>query len=68
MYYRGPGLLAVVQYDLAPPPLPPVSKLSIFLSLPVCRRWRLLMLEKEKEEGGREKEPNRTAARKPGPL
>jgi hypothetical protein len=38
-------------YDSAPrplpPPLPPVSKLSLFLSLPVCRQSSLLT-----EEGG----------------
>ncbi len=52
-------------YDLSPPPAPfpsPVSKLSLFLSLPVCRRsvyWR--------EGRGVGEEPNHTTARKPGP-
>jgi len=41
-------------YDFAPPILPPpffMSKLSLFLSLPVCRRSRLLVGEGER--GGR---------------
>ncbi len=29
-------------YDLALPPTPPISKLSLFLSLPVCRRSSFL--------------------------
>jgi hypothetical protein len=52
MNYRGPGILAVVQYDLAPSPSPPlsyVSKLSLFLSLPVCPQSSL-------GEGGRKRE------------
>ena len=40
IYYRGPGCLAVVWYDLFP--LSPISKLSLFISLPVCRRLSLL--------------------------
>ncbi len=43
MIYRGPGFFAVVRFgDLAPPPpLSPVSKLSLFLNLPVNRRSSL---------------------------
>ncbi len=35
--YRGPGFLAVVWFGSSPTPSP-VSKLSLFLSLPLCRR------------------------------
>jgi hypothetical protein len=47
-------------------PLPPspVSKLSLFLGLPVCRRSSLLTGEGERVG----EEPNHTTARKPGPL
>ena len=42
--------------DLAPPPHPsplsPVSKLSLFLSLPVCSRSSLLTGEGERGQGG----------------
>ncbi len=42
MMYRGPGFLAGVWSGFPPPPSHPtpsrVSKLSLFLSLPVCRR------------------------------
>jgi hypothetical protein len=43
MSYKGPGFLAVGWFGSSPKPdhplpLPPVSKLSLFLSLPVCRR------------------------------
>jgi hypothetical protein len=43
MIYRGPGFLTVVWFGSSPAPFPPatVSKFSLFLSLPVCRRyWR----------------------------
>jgi hypothetical protein len=67
MIYRGPGFLAVVGFGSTPTPFPsPVSKLPLFLSLPMCRRSCLLT-----EEGGGEGvdvEPNHTTARKPGPL
>jgi hypothetical protein len=56
-----------LSYCLAPPPPPPpspVSKLSLFLSIPVCRRSSLLT-EKGRVVG---KEPNHTNARKPSPL
>jgi hypothetical protein len=45
-------------YDLAPLPLlpSPISKMSLFLSLPVCRG------------GGVSQEPNHSNARKPSPL
>ncbi len=43
MYYRGPGFLAVVLFGCFPLPSPcPLSKVSLFLSLPVCRRSSLL--------------------------
>ncbi len=47
-------------------PLPPspISKLSLFLSLPMCRRSGLLTRDGE----GVGEEPNHTTARKPGPL
>jgi hypothetical protein len=54
--------------DLAPPPIPsplyPVSKLTLFLRLPVCRRSSLLT----GEGGGGKGKPNHTTARKPCPL
>ncbi len=64
MIYRRPGILA--SYDLAPPPPPPpspVSKFSLFRSLPLYRRKSLLT-----KEGGGGKEPNDTTARKASPL
>jgi hypothetical protein len=48
MIYRGPGFLAVVWFGTSSVPSP-VSKLSLFLSLPVCRRSILLT-----RKGGRE--------------
>jgi hypothetical protein len=42
----------------------PVSKLSLFLSLPVCR-WPTLLTE---DGGGRGDELNHVTARKPGPY
>jgi hypothetical protein len=57
-------------YDLAPlpppPPPSPVSKLSLFLSLPVSRGSTLLKREREGKRVG--EEPNHTTAREPGPL
>jgi hypothetical protein len=66
MIYRGPGFLVIIWFGSSPTPiLPfPVSKLFLFLSLPVCPRSNLL-------PGGGEtvgEEPNLTTARKPGPL
>ncbi len=52
MFYRWPGSSP-----------PPVSKLSLFLSLHVCRRSRL----NAGEGGGAGEEPNHTTARKPRP-
>ncbi len=49
--YRGPSFLAFVRFGSSPtsfPPTSPVSKLSLFLSLIVCRRSSLLT-----GEGGR---------------
>ncbi len=49
-----------LSYDLAPIPTPIsslVSTLSLFLSLPVCRRSSLLTGEGGGEEGGGRKEP-----------
>ncbi len=59
----GPGFLAVVWFGSSPAPLPPfpVSKLSLFLSLPVCRRSSLLT-----GGGGKvwaSEEPNHSTAR-----
>ncbi len=48
--YRGPGFLAFVWFGSTPTPYPPpspVSKVTLFLSLSVCRRSSLLT-----EEGG----------------
>jgi hypothetical protein len=43
MFYRGPGFLAVVWFGSFPIPFPfPVSKLSLFHSLPLCRLSSLL--------------------------
>jgi hypothetical protein len=44
MFYRGPGFVAVVWFGSSPPPPPPSpgSKLSLFLSLPVCS-WSSLL-------------------------
>jgi hypothetical protein len=49
MIYRGTGFFAVVWFVSSPPP--PVSKLSLFLSLPVCLRSSLL----QKGDRGRAK-------------
>jgi hypothetical protein len=54
-------------YNLAPPPPPPpspVSKLSLFLSLPLCRQSSVLT----GEWVGVGEEPNQTTARMAGPL
>ncbi len=48
------------------PPLP-VSKLSVFLSLPVCHRSNLLRGMGEMGRGW-ERSPNHTTANRPGPL
>jgi hypothetical protein len=58
MIYRGPGFL-VVWFGSWPSPFPPssVSKLSLFLSLPACRRSNLLARER-----GVGEEPNREKA------
>jgi hypothetical protein len=42
MIYRGPSFLAVVRLHARPVPPSPVIKLSLFLSLPLCRRPSLL--------------------------
>jgi hypothetical protein len=62
--YRGPGFLTVIWFSSSPQPLypSPVSKLPLFLSLPVCR-WSNLLNGR-----GMGEEPNHTASRKPGPL
>jgi len=61
MIYRRPIFLVVVTFG--PFTIPsPVSKLPLFLSLPVCRRSSLLTGE------GVGEEPNHANARKPGPL
>jgi hypothetical protein len=52
MIYRGQAFS--LSYDLAPPPQPPpspVSKMSFFISLPVCR-WSSLLVGMEGGEGG----------------
>jgi hypothetical protein len=44
MIYR-PGFLAVVLFNFSPTPSP-ISKLSLFLGLPACRRLSLLSIER----------------------
>ncbi len=44
LIYRGPGFFSP-PYNLAPPPHSPLSKLSLFLSLPVRRRQSSLLME-----------------------
>ncbi len=61
MIYREPIFLAVVTFGPFTI-LSPVSKLPLFLSLPVCRRSSLLTWERVGEE------PKHATARKPGPL
>ncbi len=51
-------------YDLAAPPTPPISKLSLFLSLSVCRLPSYPTGE-ERRDG---EEQNHTTARKSSPL
>ncbi len=67
MIYRGPGFLKVVGFGSSSTPFPPspVSKLSLIISLPVCRRMSLLTWGGG--GGGGVEEPNHTTARKPGP-
>ncbi len=67
MIYRRLGFLAVVWFGSSPTPSPPspVSKLSLFLSLPLCP-WPNLLTGEAWERVG--EEPNHTTARKPGLL
>ncbi len=62
--YRGPNFLSSVWF-CSIPASSPVSQLSLFLSLPVCRRFSLLP---GKEGRGAGMEPNHTTTRKLGPL
>jgi hypothetical protein len=65
MVYSGPAFSPT--HDLAPyppPPTSPVRKLSLFLSLPVCRRYSFLT-EEGREMG---EEPNHASTRTPVPL
>jgi hypothetical protein len=55
-------MIRILAYPLLPSP---GSKLSLFLSLPVCRRSSLLTGERGKGMGV---EPNHIIARKPHPL
>jgi hypothetical protein len=66
--YGGPGFFTVLWFGSSPAPFPltPVSKFSIFLSLPVCRRSSLLMSCRGGEGVG--EEPNHTTARNSGSL
>jgi hypothetical protein len=58
MIYRRPGFLAVVWFDSSHPLLPsPVSKLSLFLCLPLCRLSSSLTDGRREKEGLRG-EPN----------
>ncbi len=67
MIYRGPGYFSFVWFgsSLTPFPIFPLSKLSLFLSLPVCCRSGLLTGEGVE---GVEEEPNHTTEWKPRPL
>jgi hypothetical protein len=62
--YKGPGFIAVECLAPRPPPSPAssVSKLYLFLSLPVCRPVELTDVRVGEGVG---EEPNNTAARKP---
>ncbi len=51
IYEEGQAFLR--SYDSAPNPSPPVSKLTLFISLQVCHRSRLLTGEGGGEVGGR---------------
>ncbi len=67
MIYRGPGFLGSYNSAPRPPFLPlPVSKCSLYLSLPVLRRSSLVT----REVGGYEEagEPNHETSRKAVPL
>jgi hypothetical protein len=66
MIYRGSGFLVVIRLLAHPLPSFLVSKMSLFHSLPVCRRGRAIVTG----EGctGVGEEPNHATARKPGPL
>ncbi len=56
MIYGGPGFLAIVLFGSSRTPLsPPVSNLSLFRGLPVCRRPSLLTREGERGGGGEAK-------------
>jgi hypothetical protein len=50
------------------PPSCPVSKLSLFFTLPVCRRSSLLTGEGGARREGVVEEPNKNIAIKSGPL
>jgi hypothetical protein len=67
MYYRGPGFefgsFPFLFPTPSPPHLPSVSSTCDKLGR-VRKRGNLL----DRKEEGREKEPNQTTARKPGPL
>ncbi len=63
MIYRGPVFLWFKVWLLPPSH---VSKLSLFISLPLCRRSSLLT--GEAGEKGVGEDPNHTTARNPGPL
>jgi hypothetical protein len=66
MYYTIPGFLAL--YDLAPPNLPPVIKLSVILGFPVLLCIAGRAYGRESEGSRRGKELNHTTTRKSGPL
>ncbi len=52
MICRGPGFLAVAWFGSSPTPSPPISNLSLFLSLSVCR-WPSLLIWGRRRGWGR---------------
>jgi hypothetical protein len=58
----------MLSLDLAPYPTPLLRHVSLSQSFSVSSTRQSSLLTGEGGGGGREKEPNHTTARKPGPL